>query len=259
MRHRKRGRRLGRSSSHRKAMLRNLASSLILTEREVDDLDPNPPRHKGRVVTTLQKAKEVRSLVEKCITIARHSLQDAANAKEFATDASRDTDEWKQWRKSERWQQWAAARAPVVAAQRRALRMLGDREAVNILFGTLAPRYEDRDGGYTRVLRLAQVRLGDAGTQAILEFVGRHDRVTEGIAQPAFSDEDVDETTDEAVDESADDVAYDVADDVATDDDDAATAEDTADEAAEDADAKADAEDSAHEAAEEGDEDKKDE
>lgn len=234
-------------------MLRNLASSLILTEREVDDLDPNPPRHKGRVVTTLQKAKEVRSLVEKCITIARRSLQDEANAEEFATDASRDTDEWKQWRKSDRWQQWAAARAPVVAAQRRALRMLGDREAVNILFGTLAPRYKDRDGGYTRVLRLAQVRLGDAGTQAILEFVGKHDRVTESSAQPAFSDDDVaDETTDEVVDEAAEDAV----DDVATDDD--AVAEDQAEDTADDSDAEASAEESSDDAPE-GDEGKKDE
>ncbi len=74
MRHRKRGRHLGRSSSHRRAMLRNLASSLILTERDAE-FDPNPPKVKGRITTTLQKAKEVRPLVEKCITIARRSLE----------------------------------------------------------------------------------------------------------------------------------------------------------------------------------------
>ena len=74
MRHRKRGRRLGRSSSHRKAMYRNMASSLFLTYRgeevaEVYGYERKQPA--GRIVTTLEKAKEVRSLVEKCITIAR--------------------------------------------------------------------------------------------------------------------------------------------------------------------------------------------
>ena len=64
MRHRRRGRRLGRSSSHRRAMFRNLASALILTERDAE-FDPNPPKVKGRIVTTLQKAKEIRPLVEK--------------------------------------------------------------------------------------------------------------------------------------------------------------------------------------------------
>ena len=74
MRHRKRGRHLGRSSSHRKALLRNMASSLFLTERETDDLDPNTPKVKGRIVTTIQKAKEIRPLVEKCISIAKRAL-----------------------------------------------------------------------------------------------------------------------------------------------------------------------------------------
>ena len=73
MRHRKRGRVLGRSPSHRKAMLKNLASALFLTERDAE-FDNNEPKVKGRVVTTLHKAKEVRPLVEKCITLARKSL-----------------------------------------------------------------------------------------------------------------------------------------------------------------------------------------
>lgn len=68
MRHRKRGRVLGRNSSHRKALLKNLATRLILTERDAE-LDDNKPKVRGRIITTLQKAKEVRPLVEKCITI----------------------------------------------------------------------------------------------------------------------------------------------------------------------------------------------
>ena len=197
MRHRKTGRRLGRSSSHRKAMLRNLASSLVLTERddlhyedlfEADGKTPvNPPAQKGRVVTTVEKAKEVRGLVEKCITIARRSLQHERLAEQYATSAERQTEEWKSWRNGDQWQKWNAAMAPAVAARRRVFSMLRDKEAVAIIFDELAPRFEDRPGGYTRILKLAHPRLGDAGKQAILEFVGIHDRVTTEAQKPAFA------------------------------------------------------------------------
>ncbi len=213
MRHRKRGRRLGRSSSHRKAMLKNLASSLFLTE--IDDVfyegnDPSMPRKpaiKGRVVTTLHKAKEVRPLVERCITIARKSLKFEDEAVQYETSADRGTDEYREWRKSDRWQQWAAARAPCVAARRRALQLLGDKRAVAILFETIAPRFADRDGGYTRVLKLSAVRLGDAGKQAIVEFVGNNDRVKQKSERPAFEEPETDEPlADESItDENAGD------------------------------------------------------
>ena len=186
MRHRKKGRTLGRSPSHRRAMLRNLASSLFLTERETDELELNAPKVKGRVVTTLQKAKEVRPLVEKCITIARRSLVATQEASTFGTDAERNSSAWKSWRQSDQWQKWNAAMAPALAARRRALQLLGDKQAVSILFDEVAPRMADRDGGYTRILRLAEPRLGDAGTRAILEFVGRNDRVVTKSAKPAF-------------------------------------------------------------------------
>ena len=187
MRHRKRGRAFDRSPSHRKAMLKNLASALFLTEREVDkDLDPNPPKVKGRIITTLQKAKEVRPLVEKCITIARDALQHLAEAEQYATSAARTSEAWKQWRNSERWQQWSQAIAPSVAARRRLVQMIGDKQAVRVLFDTVAPRFEDRDGGYTRILRLARARVGDAGTRAALEFVGQHDRKIQRSEKPAF-------------------------------------------------------------------------
>jgi large subunit ribosomal protein L17 len=157
-------------------MLRNMASSMFLTERDAE-FDENKPKVKGRIVTTLPKAKEVRRLVEKCITIARRSLKHQEAAEEFASPAERQTDAWRKWRQSETWQKWAKAVAPVVAARRRALRLLGDKSAVKILFDVVAPRFADRPGGYTRVLRLAKPRLGDAGTRALLEFVGVHDRV----------------------------------------------------------------------------------
>jgi large subunit ribosomal protein L17 len=64
--------------------------------------------------------------------------------------------------------------------------MLGDKRAVRILFNDIAPRFEHRAGGYTRVLRLAKPRLGDAGTRAIIEFVGNNDRVSQKSPKPSF-------------------------------------------------------------------------
>jgi len=185
MRHRRRGRKLGRNPNHQRALLRNLASSLILTERD-SEYDENPPKVKGRIVTTLQKAKEVRPLVEKCVTIARRSLPAEEEAVQYEPQADRDTDAWRQWRHSPQWQQWNQAISPAVAARRRALRILGNRQAVRVLFDEIAPRFADRPGGYTRILRLATPRLGDAGTRAILEFVGVRDRVIERTTKPAF-------------------------------------------------------------------------
>ena len=185
MRHRRKGRTLGRSPSHQRALLKNLASALFLTERDAED-DDNKPKVKGRIVTTLEKAKEVRPVVEKCITLARRSMEAQDAADEFATDAERNSEAWRQWRKSDQWKKWAQAIAPVVTARRRALELLGDKQAVRILFDEVAPRFADRPGGYTRIMRLAKPRLGDAGTRAILEFVGVRDRVGRKAEAPKF-------------------------------------------------------------------------
>jgi large subunit ribosomal protein L17 len=189
MRHRRRGRKLGRNPNHQRALLRNLASALILTERDSTG-DDNAPKVKGRIVTTLQKAKEVRPLVERCISIARRSLTHQDAADQLEPNADRNSDQWRQWRNSDRWQEWAQAVAPVVAARRRTLRLLGDKQAVSILFEDLAPRFADRNGGYTRVLRLAKPRLGDAGPRAIIEFVGIRDRVRRKAPKPMFDTEE---------------------------------------------------------------------
>jgi len=130
MRHRRKGRVLGRSPSHQRALLRNLASALLLTERETEAGEIGAAKVAGRIVTTLAKAKEVRPLVERC------------------------------------------AVAPAVKARRRVIRLLGDKQAARILFERVAPRFVDRPGGYTRILKLATPRLGDAGPRAIIEFVG---------------------------------------------------------------------------------------
>lgn len=198
MRHRRKGRKLGRNPNHQRALLRNLASALILTERDAE-FDDNAPKVRGRIVTTLSKAKEVRPLVERCVTIARRALPHQAAADQLEPDAQRHSEQWRTWRQSDQYRDWNQTIAPVVAARRRLLKLLGDKQAVRILFDDIAPRFEDRPGGYTRILRLAQRRLGDAGVQAILEFVGKNDRKQRRAPKPAF-ETDAEETAAEETD-----------------------------------------------------------
>ena len=130
MRHRKTGRKLGRNSSHRKALGRNLVSSLF---------------EHGRITTTVEKAKEYRQMAEKMITLAKtrnlHNI-------------------------------------------RRAVSILQNKTVVKKLFEEIAPRYLDRPGGYTRILRLQKNRLGDNASQAVFELVGY---------EPSSANEDSDE------------------------------------------------------------------
>ncbi|MBN2579996.1 MAG: 50S ribosomal protein L17 [Pirellulales bacterium] len=186
MRHRRRGRKLGRNPNHQRALLRNLASALFLTEREVQDWEDNKPKTPGRIVTTLHKAKEVRPLVEKCITIARDALPHQEAADRLTSGAERHSEAWRAWRESPQWREWNRAVAPVITARRRVLRLLGNKQAMQILFSDVAPRFAERNGGYTRVLHLAQPRLGDAGARAILELVGQRDRVKKKAVRPVF-------------------------------------------------------------------------
>ena len=137
-------------------------------------------------------------MVEKCVTIAKKAIPHMEAATEFATDADRNTEAWKKWRESDQWNKWNQTMAPAIAARRRVFSMLRDKVAVEILFEEIAPRFSDRPGGYTRILRLAKPRLGDAGTQAILEFVGVHDRVKTTSEKPQFESDDEPETKNEA-------------------------------------------------------------
>ena len=117
MRHLKAGRKLGRTASHRKAMLANLAASLI--------------EHKS-IITTKQKGKEARGVVERLITFAKRGD---------------------------------------LAARRQVLRTLRDKALVQELFDTIAPKYKGRPGGYTRVIKIGN-RKGDDAPMAVLELVG---------------------------------------------------------------------------------------
>ena len=187
MRHLNKGRKLGRNPNHQRALLKNLVISILMTERDAEDAEDagNKPKVPGRIITTLPKAKEVRPLLEKCITIAKKAQRHLKAAEEFGTSASRNSTEWKKWRESETWQNWNKAIAPAVAARRRVMELIGNnKEAVSILFDVVAPRFEDRDGGYTRILKLFTPRLGDAGKRAILEFVGKNDRKRKRAQKP---------------------------------------------------------------------------
>ena len=117
MRHSVDGRKFGRNTSHRRAMFRNMANSVIAAEQ---------------VVTTVQKAKEVRRVVDRLITLAKKGTP---AARRLAFDRTRDND------------------------------------VVNKLFTELSKRYALRNGGYTRVLKVADRRWGDGAEMAVLELV----------------------------------------------------------------------------------------
>ncbi len=113
MRHQKAGRHLNRTPSHRRALFRNQMTSLILTLKDwPDESVPGKPEVPGRIITTLAKAKELRPMIEKLITLAKKSQAHEDAAEQFATSADRNTTEWKEWRKSDRWQKWHEAQPP---------------------------------------------------------------------------------------------------------------------------------------------------
>lgn len=116
MRHQIAGRKLGRNSSHRKALMRTMVTEFLNEER---------------IVTTIAKAKELRSVAEKMITLGKKES---------------------------------------LPARRRALGFIRSKEVVHKLFDSLGPRFADRNGGYTRIIRLG-VRKGDNAELALLELV----------------------------------------------------------------------------------------
>ena len=118
MRHGKVHRKLNRTAEHRKAMFANMAASLIKHEQ---------------IVTTLPKAKELRPIVEKLVTLAKKGG---------------------------------------LHARRQAVAEIRDVTQVKKLFDVIGPRYKDRDGGYTRIMK-AGFRYGDNAARAVIEFIDR--------------------------------------------------------------------------------------
>ena len=166
MRHRLRGRHLGRSSSHRHALMRNMARCLILT---CDQEAAGAAKANGRIRTTLAKAKEVRPFIEKLVTTAVKAKKCLDDANQIACPNARGTDEYKTWRATEAGQSWLKVQAKYIHYRR--------NDVVLLLLEKLAPRFEDRPGGYTRVVHIAKRRLGDAAQLAFLEFVGEPTRL----------------------------------------------------------------------------------
>ncbi len=116
MRHAVHGRKLGRTSAHRRALFRNQLASLVEHER---------------IITTLEKAKEMRPIFEKAITQGKRGT---------------------------------------LHARRRVRRFLSNRHLVKKLFDDIAPRFADREGGYTRITKLGP-RKGDGAEMAVLELL----------------------------------------------------------------------------------------
>ena len=142
MRHLKRGRVLGRKPQHRRAMFRNMAAQLFAHER---------------IVTTVAKAKELRMYIERLITVAKRADAESRGKEE------------------------KEAALLMLTARRRLMSKLGGKkfvpikdEQINVvskLLGDLGVRYADRPGGYTRVIKRAHFRLGDAAPTAFIELM----------------------------------------------------------------------------------------
>ena len=154
MRHLKAHRKLGRTSEHRISLLRNLATSLITAKDE-------------RLVTTVQKAKELRSFVEKAITLARHA-QDADEARvlHLRRQAAGFFHAGNREQTEARSKHWTKKKAGGKIPERTA-----GVFAVKRLFDELGERYKDRNGGYTRIIRTGKWREGDNAELAIIELV----------------------------------------------------------------------------------------
>ncbi len=128
MRHKLAGRRLGRTTSHRMAMFRNMVTSLFEHER---------------IVTTAEKAKELRPIAEKMITLGKRGD---------------------------------------LHARRQALSFIRSKDVVEKLFTVIKDQFADRKGGYTRILKTG-VRKGDAAGMAIIELVGYEETIEAPVAE----------------------------------------------------------------------------
>jgi large subunit ribosomal protein L17 len=154
--------------------MKNLCRALVLT---CDDTAKIRAKASGRIKTTLAKAKEVRPFVEKMVTTAVKAMKARDEAAKLASSHARGSDEYKTWRASEAGQAWLAAQAKYIHRRRQLFDALRSNQAVTLLINKVAPRFVDRPGGYTRVVRIAKPRLADAAPMAYLEFVSEATRL----------------------------------------------------------------------------------
>ena len=134
MRHRNKGRKLGRTSSHRHALWANMVTSLVTH---------------GRIETTEAKAKELRGHADSTIGWALSVQKQLAKGEKMS----------------------ATERAEVIHAKRMARKMVKTRDALQRLFTEIGPHFAKRDGGYNRILK-SRIRKGDAAPMALVELVG---------------------------------------------------------------------------------------
>jgi large subunit ribosomal protein L17 len=149
MRHRRAGKKLNRNASHRLALYRNLTMALI--------------RHE-RIITTLPKAKAVRPFVEKLITLARKNTLHARRLVASRLGPMSDAE---------------------VKPEKDDTGEADHRTVLQKLFSEIAPRFATRPGGYTRIMKRHEVRLGDAGATAFLELLKAGE--IRSRAKPAYS------------------------------------------------------------------------
>ena len=167
MRHRFKGRKLGRNGSHRRALFINMARGLITT------LDQESgAKAEGRIRTTLAKAKEFQPFIERLVTLAVRARAAAVVADGFKSSLDRRSEEWKSWRKGDSGQKWLTAQAKFIHLHRSLFSVLKSNQIVDLLIRTVGDRYATRSGGYTRVVKIAKRRLADGAFMAVLEFVG---------------------------------------------------------------------------------------
>jgi len=177
MRHRVRFKELSRSSSHRLSLRRSLAQSLF---------------EHGEVTSTIRKVKDVRPFAEKLITLAKKAHQGSVPARQRIVALLNDRSLIPADQLDKYTQLSDAGRHKVLRARsgrrhrtgqaKGALSYTG-QSVVHRLIHDLAPKFTDRPGGYTRIIRLARTRIGDGGQQAILQLVGDETPPT-GVSKP---------------------------------------------------------------------------
>lgn len=169
MRHQVSGRKFNRTSAHRQAMFRNAAQSLF---------------EHGQIVTTLEKAKDVRPFAEKLITMAKKARGGSLAARQRIISILNDravipSDRQEDYDVMTEGQRRKTLRSPSGRRWRAGGPKLGmeftAESIVHRLIESVAPRFENRAGGYTRIIRLGRSRIGDNATRAILQLVGEEE------------------------------------------------------------------------------------